>query len=873
MKKKHLIDFTYYKSLLVKNNFRYTTLAIILACVELYSSKVQAKMYTFDATQLDGGSSNIDISPFEQDTQLPGIYQVDVLLNGEQIDSRKIFFSIKKNADGKPFLRACLTRKQLKRYGIKVDDYPRLWIVKNDREIAKDEQCANLLAIPQAHETFQFNKQQLVLSIPQIALQPRFNSLAPQELWNDGISAFLLNYQINAYRSEYKGNGSFAVNNLNMELEPGINLGAWRFRNQMMWHKQEKKKGKWMPSYTYIERGLYRLKSRLVLGEHFTTSDLFDRVAFRGCMVGSDENMVPYNQWQFAPMIQGVAQTLAHIEVKQNGYVIYTTTVAPGRYKLSDVPVGGGGDLQVTVFEADGSRHIFIVPYTLPAIAIRQGYLKYNLMGGQYRSVNNVERSPVGQATFMYGLPWDLTAYLGMEWANHYQAEGVGLGAALGNLGSLSLDEIQSKGQKRRRDVEQGKLMRIRYNKSFGATQTGFTVVGYQYLSPNYNTLSEVLDTYRHNDGDYHQNGTTTEYGNTLYWSKPKKRISLTLNQSLGKWGAINLSGSRENHWNHAQYEDEISASYSGPTIKGIQWSVDLSQRKYVYHRYSRGTAAEFKNDNSVNLWVSISLDNWLGGHSYVSYQMQNKGGSEISLNGHNFDHQLYWNVRKSMESGIKTGKQGRSNLNLHWDGTYGTVSGSYGYNNISRQMSTGLQGGVIIHSDGITFGHSLGNTVALVKAPGANGVSVGGGAGIKTDFRGYTTLSYLSPYRQNKITLDPSTLPPDTEILQTDTSVVPTAGAVVPANFKTLVGGRALIKLTGIDERPIPFGAVATIAGKKDVTGIVGDEGNVYMTGLENCGRIFVRWGNKMQHCQVNYKLPKTKDASGVYIFKGQCR
>ncbi|EGC4270880.1 hypothetical protein JNC30_004661 [Salmonella enterica] len=29
-------------------------------------------------------------------------------------------------------------------------------------------------------------------------------------------------------------------------------------------------------------------------------------------------------------------------------------------------------------------------------------------------------------------------------------------------------------------------------------------------------------------------------------------------------------------------------------------------------------------------------------------------------------------------------------------------------------------------------------------------------------------------------------------------------------------------------------------------------------MTGLGDCGRIFVRWGNKMQHCQMNYKLPK---------------
>ncbi|MBJ5210847.1 fimbria/pilus outer membrane usher protein, partial [Salmonella enterica subsp. enterica serovar Indiana] len=359
---------------------------------------------------------------------------------------------------------------------------------------------ARISANPQASDTYQFNNQQLLLSIPQIALRPHYTGIAPQALWNDGIPAFLMDYQASSFRSSYRSNGAtLNTNGMDVQLLPGLNFGAWRLRNLTTWQKQNSQKGKWQTSYTYAERGLYSLKSRLTLGDRFTPSDVFDSVPFRGGMIGSDDSMVPYSQRAFAPVVQGVAQTQARIEVKQNGYVIYNTTVAPGPFTLSDLPgVNGGGDLQVTVFEADGTRQIFTVPYTTPAIALRQGYMKYNVMMGQYRSADtSVDKVPVGQATIMYGLPWNLTAYSGGQWASHYQAGTLGLGVSLGAFGAVSVDSTLSRGQKRNQDVERGQSWRVRYSKSFESTNTGFTLASYQYASPGYNTLSGVLDSYR----------------------------------------------------------------------------------------------------------------------------------------------------------------------------------------------------------------------------------------------------------------------------------------------------------------------------------------------------------------------------------------
>ncbi|ELT9825033.1 fimbria/pilus outer membrane usher protein [Salmonella enterica] len=863
----------------------YLVLIIGLICLGMIGPYAHAKSYSFDATQL-GEGKNVDISIFEQGGQLPGIYLVDIILNGVQIDSRKVTFHLENDAKGNPFLQACLTREQLVRYGIKVEDYPRLFSTDNRNGLSKSSklegstiQCAYLSAIPQATETFQFNRQQLLLSIPQKALRLNFQGIAPQELWDDGIPAFLLNYNTSTYRSEYQGNGSSAMNVINVQLEPGLNLGPWRFRNLTNWQKQGKSEGEWQTPYTYVERGLYSLKSRLMLGERATSSDVFDSVTFRGAMVGSDDNMVPYSQRQFAPVVQGIARTQARIEVKRNGYVIYTTSVAPGPYALTNLPVSGGiGDLQITVIEADGTVQMFSLPYTEPAIALRDGYMKYNLMAGKYRAADtSIDKVTIGQATVMYGLPWNLTVYGGAQWAKSYFSRGLGLGISLGGFGAVSLDGFQARGQKFSRDINHGQTWRIRYNKSFETTRTGFTLAS-QYTSSTYTSLSEVLNTYRNNDGRSYQK---QEYGYRPNWyqdeanNKQKTRHSATLSQPLGEWGTLYFSGSRENYWNRLQHQDEVSTYYNGPLIKDISWSVSWIRRKHAYRSYSG------KTDNSVNLWVSIPFNHGSENNTRVTYQIQNNirqsTQHEIGLNGRVFDQRLYWDVRKRLVSDTNAGNQGNSSLNLHWDGTYGELRGGYNYNKTSRQISAGIQGGMIIHRHGVTFGQRLSNTVALVEAPGVSGVSVGSWPGVKTDFRGYTTSGNLSPYQENTITLNPVTLPVNADIPQTDMKVVPTAGAVIPASFVTLVGGRALISLTRTNGQAVPFGAIASVVGVANQqvgANVVGENGNVYMTGLPEKGSLLVKWGNdQQQYCRVDYRLPETKGSAGIYIVKGLCR
>ncbi len=102
----------------------------------------------------------------------------------------------------------------------------------------------------------------------------------------------------------------------------------------------------------------------------------------------------------------------------------------------------------------------------------------------------------------------------------------------------------------------------------------------------------------------------------------------------------------------------------------------------------------------------------------------------------------------------------------------------------------------MVVHENGVTFGQTLGETVALVKAPGAKGVDVSGQTGVKTDWRGYAIVPYSSPYRKNQVQLNSEMLPENVDLALSSQTVVPTRGAVVRAEFNTSVGQRALMTL-----------------------------------------------------------------------------
>ncbi|MFN3071300.1 fimbria/pilus outer membrane usher protein [Serratia sp. J2] len=801
-----------------------------------------------------------DLSVFEERAmQAPGSYRVDIYLNNEQQDTREVEFKIGKSAEGKEGLQPCLTVAQLNEMGVKTDLFP---------AIGKAEaQCANLNAIPQASAEFRFSAQQLLLSIPQAAMSQKARGYVPETQWNDGISSFLLNYSLSGANTVARDNNNGDSNSQFANLRPGINFGPWRLRNYTTWNRDSQGKSEWSTVYTYAARNIVSLKSQLVLGDSTSPSDVFDGVPFRGAQMASDDDMIPDSLKGYAPSVRGIARSNAQVTIRQNGYVIYQTFVAPGAFEINDMfPTGGSGNLYVTIRESDGSEQELVVPYASLPVLQREGRLKYAVTSGQYRSYDSsVEKTPFGQATAIYGLPYGLTAYGGGQFANEkYHSLALGMGKNLGDFGALSTDVTQAWSTMKDQPQENGQSWRIRYSKNFVQTGTNFAIAGYRYSTDGYYSLQEVLDTHR-------------DQASQPLVERRRNRSELTMNQNLWEGaGTLSLSWISEDYWNSNRTMRSIGAGYNN-SWNGISYGLNYSYNENATASGSNGSGRVYDKDQVFSLGVSVPLDRWVR-NTYASYSLNTsqKGGTThtAGMNGTALAaNNLSWGVQQ----GYGTNGVGNSgSLNADYRGTYGQVNAGYGYDNNSQRLNYGVQGGVVLHENGVTFGQLLGETVTLVKAPGAVGVDVGGQTGVKTDWRGYAIVPYSSPYRKNQVRLNTETLPDNVDLTLSSQNVVPTRGAVIRADFATNVGQRVLMTLLKVGSVPVPFGATVSDPMQKTAQGfIVGDNGQVYMTGLAESGSLNVQWGTEAdQRCQVNYTLAKqTVEHARVQILNGQCR
>ncbi|MFJ3458600.1 fimbria/pilus outer membrane usher protein [Scandinavium goeteborgense] len=819
----------------------------------------QADMY-FNPALLEIGNpqqGNTDLTVFESGNQAPGKYHVDIYLNKDKVDTRDVEFRMVDRTDGKKSLQPCLTVDDLKNYGVKTELYPQL----NDH---KD--CVDLSIIPDATAEFIFSNQKLLLNIPQVAVNSQARGYVPPEQWDEGITAFLLNYSLSGDSTYGKNSNSQDSQSQFANLRPGMNIGPWRLRNYTTWSRDNDGNDKWSTVYTYLQRDVVPLKGVMTVGDSTSPSDVFDSVPFRGAQIASDDDMLADSMKGYAPVVRGIARSNAQVTIRQNGYQIYQTYVPAGAFEITDMyPTGGSGDLNVTVKEADGSEQNFVVPFASLPVLQREGRFKYSLTGGEYRSYDSdVKKTEYVQGTGIYGLPHGLTVYGGTQYAKVYQSVAMGLGTNLGEMGALSADVTVAKAAIKPDDLEKGQSWRLRYSKNFVQTGTNFAVAGYRYSTKGYYTLQETLDSW-----------TSNEDAGLI--DHPRDREELTLSQNLWKGaGNFSLSLVKEAYWNNGKSMHSYGVGYNN-SWSGISYSLNYNYNKNVSTSGSDDGSKTYDKDQIIAMSVSIPLSKWLpGSNTQASYSLNNsdKSGTtqNIGLSGTALAaNNLSWSVQQGYNN---EDNATNGNMNADYKGTYGEVSGGYSYDENSQRVNYGISGGVMAHKDGITLSQPLGETVVLVKAPGADGVGVLNQPGVKTDYRGYAIVPYSSPYRRNVVSLDAESIPDDVDVSGMAQTVVPTRGAVVRAEFNASVGSRVLMTLLRQGGAPVPFGAmVSDDTQKTSQDFIVGEDGQVYVTGLSEKGKLHVQWGKgDDEQCQVNYSLPEGKPESGVLTVDAKC-
>ncbi|MCE9888437.1 fimbrial biogenesis outer membrane usher protein [Kluyvera intermedia] len=818
-------------------------IAMLPALLFGLNNKAQARDF-FDPSFINavngGDATNIpDLSVYQGiNTQAPGDYRVDIVFNGHYLETKNVrFITNNSNIDSENTntvkLTPCFSLSALSEYGVKVGAFPNL---------VEDKQgCSNLSVIPDASTLLDFSSQRLDISIPQAAMFTTAQGYIPPDKYDDGINAMILNYQFSGSEDYQSDEEYYSLN-----LQSGLNLGPWRIRNLSTWNKSNSDAGDWDSVYLYMQRSLMPINSNIVVGESSSLSSIFDSVPFTGFQVATDTSMLPESMRGYAPIIRGIAKTNARVVIKQNGYQVYQTYVAPGAFEITDMyPSGGSGDLYVTVEESDGSTQSFVVPFATLPVMIREGQFQYEITSGQYRPYDNdVDNTPFTQATLTYGLSTNTTAYGGIQAASKYQALTGGLGYSLGDFGAASADLTQAWSKEQDKDKTSGQSWRIRYGKNILETGTNVTIAGYRYSTSGFHTLSEVLDTYT-SDSNY---------------SSPhslRNRTNLTVNQSLGNsLGSISVSGLIEDYWDEKRTNRSINVGYNGGW-RGINYYIGYSYNRYTWNSDSSDKDAQ--DDQRVTLTVTIPFSNWLPG-SYASYQLTNSspGATDqyVTVGGVGLENDsLDWSVQE----GYNNRSFNSGDLRATYTASHGSANAGYSYNHDSQRIDYGADGSIVAHANGLTFGQQITDAAVLVQAPGLDDVKLTSDATITTDYRGYAIVPYVTPYRSTDITLDSTSLGDDMELPQTTQSVVPTHGAIVRASYSGNIGQRAFIYLKTADGKDIPYGAMVSLNNNTQAqTGIVSDAGMVYLAGLQQTGILKVQWGDgPNQRCHASFNLP----------------
>jgi len=183
-------------------------------------------------------------------------------------------------------------------------------------------------------------------------------------------------------------------------------------------------------------------------------------------------------------------------------------------------------------------------------------------------------------------------------------------------------------------------------------------------------------------------------------------------------------------------------------------------------------------------------------------------------------------------------------------------------------QQSASVSGAIVAHKGGVTFGQPMGDTVALVHVPGADGAHITNAPGVRVDRFGYALVPYLMPYQLDTIQVDPKGLPLNVQLDATSAQVAPYAGAVVMVDFKSEQGRALIVRIHTSNGKPAPFGA-EVVDAKGNPLGVVGQGGMALLRGVDRQGLLSLRWQDQhdTQHaCTFPYMLPAKAKATGGY-------
>lgn len=760
----------------------------------------------------------------------PGTYNVDVHLNNEFFSREDIELVGSTDSD---LVQTCVPARLILAMGLSESARKAVEALGNPR-------CIDLQAvIDGARIAYDDSSLRLDVSLPQVALQHHARGFVAPELRDHGINVAFFGYTANHFRSQGQ-QSSYAG------ITTGMNLGAWRLRHRSSLSES----GRGMHFATLnssLQRDLSRWDSQLTLGQASTGGELFDSIGFTGVRVATDDRMLPDSMRGYAPVVRGIAQSNARVTIRQNGAVLYETTVAPGPFAIDDLyPNAGSGDLEVTITETDGGEQRFIVSFSAVPQALREGTHRFSVTAGVVRDTGTMQDAlGFAEGTYARGVTNRMTVLAGAQMAEYYRAALIG--AALNTpYGAIGLDVTQARATVPGMLPQGGRSYRLNYQRSMARTGTNIGLAAYRYSTEGFITLADVSRF----------SFDRPQAADDLVM-RTRQRFQLNLSQRIGQRGQLYLNGGQVAYWNRPGKQNDLQLGFNSSYRRA---NYTLSATRYRMPSGSPDTRYSFL----LSVPIGRNVDAPRATAAYNSSRLGNL--SQVGVNGAlGEEHKLFYSV-----SGSKGGENKAYNGFTNYQGSYADVSAGYSHANGNRNFSAGATGSVVLHRGGINFGPPLGESFALVEAQGAQGAKTGSGRTVTVAGNGYAVLPYTSPYRWNEVRLDTADLPLDVEVQTSSQRVAPSAGSIVKVSFEVRSDRLWLIDTSDSYGQPLTYGTQITDMDGH-VLGQVGQGGVLALHGAPSSGQLIAR-STAGAPCALRYVMPELPDIRGQYWAKATC-
>lgn len=817
-----------------------------IAKAALDSASMVAEVDFESGFLMRSGGQDIDVSRFSKgNAVMAGQYAVDVYLNATWTGRRTVRFE---GPNGRAV--PCFDQDLIAHLNLENDVFARA--PESIRTRLAQKQCIALSELVEsASYAFDLAELRLDIGVPQAALRRTPRGYVNPEFWDAGIPSASIAYNINTYRS----GGGLSNQTTYAGLDTGVNIGSWHFRQRSTLTWQSNSPRQYQNIATYLQHDIPSFRSQFTFGDSYTDGAMFDSIGLRGIQLTTDDRMLPESQRGYAPLIRGIAQSNARVTVAQNGIKLYETTVAPGPFEINDLyATGYGGDLQVTVTEADGSQHSFSVPYTSVVQLLRPEITRYTVALGKPRDGQSTGDEQLLLATVQHGFTNVLTGYGGIVASKGYQAALAGT-AWNTSAGAIALDLTQARIDKSGLAKSSGRSVRLSYSKFVPSIGTGLAVAAYRYSSSGYWGLREAtLSDISQHDTSGH------EVDRALRFDRQRNALQVTLNQMLGnQWGNLYATASSQDYWNRSGRTAQFQVGYNNifPAFgTSVTYNISVSRQR-------DGMTREMTNQ----VFASLSIPFGNGKHpATLSMAVTNNGhdgtSEQILYTGSALDdNALTYGLNANHARDAST-----SGANVQYRSPVATVSASASGGSGYSQYSGGIKGAIVAHPGGVTPANDLGDTIGIVEAKDARGARISNAPGVRIDSRGYAVIPNLTPYSLNTIEIDPKGLPLDIELKETSSLVAPRANSVVMVRFATVAGRSAMINLQAPGNVPPPFGTTV-LDGHGTEVGMVGQGGRVLVRGVADAGTLQLRWGAKPgEQCRFNYLLPEKDPKALTY-------